>query len=80
MELTKYTWKLKTKCIKYNIQWEVADKVYGNANSRMCKLCLTVKLWMIDHINHNNILNKNSEVITKCIHLNKFLLKHVIKQ
>ena len=46
----------------------------------MRKLCLTKELWIINHINDNNILNKKSEVINKCRHLNKFLLKHVRKK
>ena len=79
-ELTKYIWNLKSYSIKYNIQWKVVDRVYGNANSKMCKLCLTEKLWIINHINDNNILNKNSELINKCRHLNKFLLKRVTKK
>ena len=31
-ELTKYNWNLKNNSIKYNIQWKVINKVYGNAN------------------------------------------------
>ena len=65
---------------KYNIQWKVVDKVYGNVNSAMCKLCLMEKLWIINHINDNNKMNKKSELINKCGHLNKSLLKHVKKK
>ena len=79
-ELTKYIWNLESNSIKCNIQWNVVDKVYGNAYSRMCKLCLTEKLWIINHINDNNILNKKSERINKCRYLNKFLVKHVKKK
>ena len=79
-ELTKYIWNLKNNSIKYNIQWKAVDKVYGDANSTMCKLCLTEKLWIINHINDNDILNKNSKLVSKCTHLNKFLLKHVKKK
>ena len=71
-ELTKYIWKLKNNSIQYNIHWKVVDKVYGNANLTMCKLCLTE--------NDNNMLNKKSELIDKCRHLKKFLLKHVKKK
>ena len=61
----------------YNIQWKIVDKVYGNAYSlcKLCKLCLAENLWIVNHINDNNILNKLSELINKCKHLNKFLLK-----
>ena len=54
-ELTKYIWKLKNSNIKYYIQWKVVDKVYGNANSTMYKLCLSEKLWIINYINDINI-------------------------
>ena len=43
-ELIKYIWNLKNNSIKYNIQWKVVDKDYGNANSTMCKFSLTEKL------------------------------------
>ena len=79
-ELTKYIWNLKNNNIKYNVQWKVVDKVYGSANSVMCKLCLTEKLWIINHIYDNNISNKKSHLINKCRPLNKFLLKHVKKK
>ena len=45
--------------IKHNIQWKVVDKVYNNVNLAMCKLSFTEKLWRTNHINDNNILNKN---------------------
>ena len=67
-ELKKYIWNLKNNNIKYNIQWKVVDKVYGNANPGTCKLCLTEKLWIINCINDNNILNKTLELINKCRH------------
>ena len=79
-ELTKYIWNLKNDSIQYNIHWKVVDKVYGNANLKMCKLCLIEKIWIINHINDNNMLNKKSEFINKCRHLKKFLLKHVKKK
>ena len=79
-ELTKYIWNLKNNSIKYNIQWKVVDEVYGNANSTKCKLCLTEELWIINHVNDSNILNKKSELINECRHLNKFLLKLVKKK
>ena len=79
-ELTKYIRNLEDNSIKYNNQWRVVDRVYGNANSTMCKFYLTEQLWIINHINDNNILNKKSELIKKCRHLNKFLLRYVKKK
>ena len=42
-------------------------------------ICLTEKLWIINSINYENCLNKKSELISKCRHLNKVLLKSVKK-
>ena len=38
---------------------------------------LTEKPWIINFISNNNCLNKKSELINKCKHINKFLLKNV---
>ena len=38
-DLIKYIWNLKNNSIKYNIQWRVVNKIYGNANLTMCKCC-----------------------------------------
>ena len=62
-ELTKYIWNLKNNSINYNIQWKVVDKVYGNANSTMCKLFLIEQLWIINHINDNNIWMKSQNLL-----------------
>ena len=70
--LTKYIWNVQNNSIKYNSHWKVVDNVYGNANLAMCKLCLTEKLCIINHINDNKILNKKSELINKCRYLKKF--------
>ena len=35
----KYFWNLRNSSIKYNIQWKVVNKIYGNANLTMCKCC-----------------------------------------
>ena len=50
-EFAKYIWNLKNKNIKLNIHWKVVDKVYGNADPAISKLCLTKKLKIIKHIN-----------------------------
>ena len=34
-----------------------------------------VKLWIINHINYNNILNKKSELINKCRQFKQVLIK-----
>ena len=78
-ELSKYIWKLKCDKINFTIKWSIVERVNGNANSMRCNLCLTEKLWIINCINDENCLNKKSELISKCRHLNKVLLKSVKK-
>ena len=76
-ELAKYVWSLKNSNDNYTINWKILSKVYSNANNNACHLCLTEKLMIIEAINDNGILNKKSEFVSKCRHINKFLLKNV---
>ena len=48
-------------------------KVYGSPNPLFRKLYLTEKLWIINFVNDENMLNKKSELISKCRHINKHL-------
>jgi hypothetical protein len=73
-ELAKYVWSLKNLSIPYSITWNIVDKVYGSANRNMCNLCLSEKLMIIESFNDSSMLNKRSEFISKCRHLNKFML------
>ena len=77
IELAKYVWELKEKNIAPIIKWEILSNVYDNPEQNMCILCLTEKLWIINFIHDNNYLNKKSELINKCRHFNKFLLRNV---
>ena len=71
-ELAKYVWELKEKDIA-----PILSKVYGNPKQNMCIICLTEKLWIINFIHDNNYLNIKSELINKCRHFNKVLLRNV---
>ena len=56
----------------------MASKVSGNPSSIIYPLSITEKLWNIESVNNNkDLLNKKSELIKKCRHLNKFLLVNV---
>ena len=50
-------------------------KAYSDIAKR-CSLCLDEKLAIISHPCPNGLLNRRSELITKCRHENKFLLKN----
>ena len=76
-ELAKYSWQLKRDNISFSVKWTVITKVYGSPNPLLCKLCLTEKLSIINFINNGNMLNKRSELLSKCRHLKKHLLRNV---
>ena len=74
-ELSKYVLYLKDKSQSFTIKWSVAAKVssyiYG---SKHYDLCLTEKL-LIAKADRRTLLNKKSEIVSKCRHRNKFTLK-----
>ena len=39
-------------------------------------LCLQEKIEIIEDPDQENLLNKRSELVNKCLHANKFLLKN----
>lgn len=75
-ELSKYIWKLRDNNQDFNIKWTIIRRArpYNNISKR-CDLCLTEKL-MIITANPDRILNKRSELISKCRHENKFYLRN----
>ena len=75
--LTKYTWQLKRDNISFSVKWLIITKVYGSPNPLLCKLLLTEKLWIINFMNDGNMLNKRSELLSRCRHLKKHLLRNV---
>ena len=78
-ELSKRVWEHKNIGHDYQIQWsvikEAASYRYG---AKICSLCLVEKLLIIK-AKPEVLLNKRSELISKCRHKNKFLLKMLIK-
>ena len=74
-ELSKHIWKLKDKNINYNIRWKIIKQVPKIKNgNQMCRLCITeAAIIMKSKIGR---LNKRTEVMNKCRHTNKFLLKN----
>ena len=73
-ELSKHIWSLKGERRDYRIKWTIVTSAapYNNVSKR-CNLCLTEKLKIID-ADKSNLLNKRSELISKCRHENKFYI------
>ena len=75
-QLSKHIWKLKDNGINLNdikIDWDILDHAKPCIpGTRRCHLCLTEKYHIIS--SSLNLLNKRSELISKCRHENKHQL------
>ena len=74
--LSEYVWEVKRKLkIMLSLKWYIIKSVPAYANiSRKCQLGLQEKFEILNYPNPNELLNKRSELISKCRHVNKFLL------
>ena len=73
-ELSKHVWNLKRQGVTSPIiHWSVIDHATPYVNgSKKCHLCLTEKFHIIT--SSLNLLNKRSELVSKCRHENKYYL------
>ena len=74
-ELSKLIWKLKDAGEQHTLSWSIASSAipYKCGGSR-CDLCATEKLLIIMAA-PGSIINKRDEVVSKCRHKNKHILK-----
>ena len=73
-ELSKYVWKLKTENRRFDITRSIIKKVPAyKVGSRRCDQCLEEKLQLMKG-RKKNLLNKRSELFSKCQHVTKHLL------
>ena len=71
-ELSKYIWDLKKKKQDFTINWSILKRVAPRAAGRnTCNLCLEEKLSILES-NSARLLNKRSELFSKCRHRFKF--------
>ena len=54
--------------------WDLYQAASYSNISKRCLLCLHEKLAIVLYPNPGELINKRSEMISKCRHLNKFLL------
>jgi hypothetical protein len=73
-ELSKQVWKLKDENLNPVVRWKILRqcKAY-DPSTKSCKLCLNEKYEILSY-KDANLLNKRSEMISKCRHRNRFLL------
>lgn len=73
-ELSKYVWDLKDKGKEYEIKYKiVCQSNTATRKSGICNLCLDEKFYIlfVKQENKVNLLNKRSEMISKCRHGNR---------
>ena len=76
-KLSKYLWTWNANGIDYHLKWSI--KSYASrckCDTRRCGLCLTDKM-IITLADPKVLLNKRNELISKCCHRKKFILKRV---
>ena len=76
--LSKYLWDLEDKNQDTpEISWKIKKSAPTDSNnSKRCVLCLEEKMAIITFPEQQRLLNKRSDLISKCKHGNKFLLHY----
>ena len=60
-----------------SLKWSLVKSVPAYSNiSKKSQLCLQEKFEILNYPNPNELLNKRSEPISNCRHVNKFLLSN----
>ena len=76
-ELSKAVWNAKDAGETPLIEWSIVKRVPPyQCGSKICQLCLAEKMSILQ-ADKKNLLNKRSELVSKCRHISKFLLKNV---
>ena len=76
-ELSKHVWNLKDLGLDNNLLWEIHKKgLHTNAN---VAIYVCRKKCPLFHADPDTLLNKRTELISKCRHRNKFLMVNLRK-
>ena len=78
--LSKYIWDTKEKHQETpTLKWSIVKQVPSYLNiTKKCLLCLHEKFEILNYPNPVETLNNRSELVSKCRHSNKYLLKNFI--
>ena len=73
--LEKYVWEQKQRHnITPTLKWYIVKSVSSYSNiTKSCTLCLHE---ILIYPNQDELLNKRSELVSKCRHINKYLLSN----
>ena len=74
-ELSKHTWDLNDRGEKYELSWNIIDRASSyKGTSKSCRLCLLEKYHILTR---EDLLNKRSELVSKCRHRRPYLIGSV---
>ena len=78
IELSKYIWDLKDKNItNYSKKWCIVKQTSGyNSVTNYCNLCLSEKLVICNFKDKDRLIKKRRDLVSKCLHENKFILSN----
>ena len=67
-------WNFKAGIYNPKASWAVKNQFRAyKPQSKRCSLCLNEKLEILEDKEENNLLNRKSEIISKCHHQNKYM-------
>ena len=71
-ELSKHVWNLKNDHIRFAIKWSIVKRAQAYVPGKnRCNLCTEEKLQIIKS-KSQNLLNKRTELFSRCCHRSKF--------
>ena len=75
-KLSKYLWYLTENQIEYELNWyKIASAPTYTPSAGKCSLCTLEKTFIL--FSNEKLLNSRNEILNKCRHRNKYLLKAV---
>ena len=75
-KLSTFVWDMNDKGQSCDIKWSVLRKSSPyRTGSDKCNLCLWEKLLIMKGNGDDKLINKRDELVSKCLHVNKFLLR-----
>ena len=60
-----------------SIEWKIVRKVFCDTKSNYCLFCLKEKHFTFNYPHEDMLINKRSELISKCRHENKNMLANI---
>ena len=75
--LSKYVWDLKNRGSNFSIKWDIVkESTPYQCGTRKCDICLSEKMFIL-LADPKHTINKHTELMQKCRHVNKYKLSNV---